>query len=74
MAKPDPPSLISIIARLHANSKQKFPVISPDFFFLLLLIHTKKVKTLCSQLIVFAFRPVYDNAVTLYMCILAHGK
>lgn len=33
-----------IIARLHANSKQKFPVISSDFFSSLLLIHTKKSK------------------------------
>lgn len=33
-----------IIARLHANSKQKFPVISPDFSPHLLLIHTKKPK------------------------------
>lgn len=47
-----------IIARLHANSKQKFPVISSDFSSSLLLIRTKKAKTLCSQLIVFAFRLV----------------
>lgn len=33
-----------IIARLHANSKQKFPVISSDFFSSLLLIRTKKPK------------------------------
>ena len=42
-----------IIARQHANSKQKIPVISSDFFSSLLLIRTKKTKTLCSQLIVF---------------------
>lgn len=56
-----------IIARLHANSKQKFPVIFSDFFSPLLLIRTKKAKTLCSQLIVFAFRLAYDDDVPIYV-------
>lgn len=33
-----------IIARQHANSKQKIPVISSDFSSSLLLIRTKKSK------------------------------
>lgn len=69
---PTVPSLMFIIARQHANSqhansKQKFPVISSDFFFSLLLIRTNKAKTLCSQLIVFAFRLVYDDDVPIYV-------